>query len=119
MTSPLRFNIFALMKQVLFGVLIALSLNANAKPQVTSEAELRPAWLVTFRGGFLFGPADSSVRGQWNHDAFKSNLFSIGAFRTFPNVWREIYFFAGSEFGYQTSHESISGGGATASIETT
>ncbi len=91
-----------------------------AIPQAQAiDTSVRPNHFINYRGGFLFDTADSNIEKKWEHDTFNSFLMSVGIYRTFPEKWREFYFYAGPEFSYMDNEEYISAAGRTSTVSTT
>lgn len=100
-------------------LLLSFALPAFAAPRTkpAPTQETRPPFILALRGGFILDNPDNAVVGRWEHQAFKSYQVALSGFYSFPQAWKEIYFFAGPEFYYRSATEELSGRSYTASVD--
>lgn len=100
-------------------MLAGLPAFAAPKTKMAAEAppETRPPFVLGLRGGFLLKTPDRAVLGRWEHQPLESYQVALSGFYSFPQAWKQVYFFAGPEFYYQSSVENLSAQTYTSSID--
>jgi hypothetical protein len=79
----------------------------------------RPPITVSLKGGLVLTPADNQVIAKWDHDVWSSYMVTGGLFYNFPRSWPQLYFFAGGEFAYIYSYETLNSQSGASSLATT
>lgn len=107
---------------MLFALLLPLT-QTWAAPRTKSSAstedpDRRPPFILQLRGGYMLDNPDRAVLGRWEHKTFKSYQLALSGFYSFPqSKRRQVYFFAGPEFYYQSATQELEASTYTSSIE--
>lgn len=91
---------------------------AAPKTKVVDE-QGRPPFIINLRGGFLMNNPDRAVVGRWEHQKFESYQVALSGFYSFPQAWKQVYFFFGPEFYFQKATEELTSATYTSSIDIT